>query len=229
MDNGIEAENLLKKVEFLMELRGYQSEELQRENGIIDIIASKPESDEKVMMRVVTKSNLSSGTIGVEKVREMESALEERGLDEAILFGRRFTSAAKSELIDEGIDFISERRKIVSSIINPQELYLKIHDLVDTICQIRCGHVPQSESECEGFSDDPVECSLCDGSGRLKSPYRERECPICGGTGSRYTHYRCEARLISDNADFHLGHGWITLLQNDLLFLLKILRGYKEA
>lgn len=229
MDSGVGDENLLENVELLMELKGYRGEELQNEEGIIDIIASKPESDERVMMRVVTKSNLGSGVVGVEGVREMESALEERGIDEAILFGKRFTSAAKSELRDEGIDFISARQKIVTRIINPQELYIKIHDMVDGICKTRCGHIPLSEEECEGYSNDPVECPFCDGSGRLKRPHRERECPSCGGKGWRDTRYTCEARLISDNADFHLEHGWITLLQNDLLSLLKILRGHREA
>lgn len=225
MDNKREVE-LLKKAELLMELRGYQGESLHQGEEAIDIKASNTDSDETVLMHIVTKSKLKSDGVGVDKAREAERILGERDVDKIIVFGKRFTSSARKELKEEGIEFFSRRQKIVSSLY-PQELYSRILDYVDELCQIKCGRVPESEAECEGFSKGPVKCSYCGGSGITKNSHREYRCPICGGKGSRKGHYSCRVRLISDNADFHFEHLWVKLLQNDLLSLLKILRKSK--
>jgi len=221
---------LLKKAEFLMELRDYSVEKLRRSKAKIDIRASKPSSDEMVLMRIIAKSNLTNNAIGVDEIRRMKTALEEQDFDKVILFGNRFTSAAQKEMRDDDIEFFSMKMRIFST-LDKQELYSSVMNCVDELCQIKCGHIPQSEAECEGYSTEAVTCSFCGGSGQLsKTPrvYREMRCPVCGGAGSRENHYYCEVRLLSDNADFHVAHGWKNLLQNDLLTLLKKLRAAKH-
>jgi hypothetical protein len=220
---------LLRKAKFLTKLRGYQEESLHRSEETIDVKVSKPYSDETVLIHIVAKSKLKSGSVGVEKVEEAEQILEESDIDRIILFGKRFTSAARRRLREDDIEYFSRRHRILST-LNQQELYSRVLDFVDELCQIKCEHVPQSEDECEGYSKESTVCSFCGGSGKLsKQPtsYREGTCPVCSGLGSKENHYSCKVRLISDNADFHLKHDWTKLLQNDLLSLLKILRAKK--
>lgn len=209
---------LMKKAELLMELRDYNVEKLQKSKAKIDVTASKPDSDETVLMRIIPKSKLTKNTIGVDHVRQMKTAIEEENFDKVIVFGNRFTSAAQKELRDEDIEFFSTKLKIVST-LDTQEMYAKVIECADEFCQIRCGHIPQSEAECKGYSDAPIQCVFCDGSGRKNG----RRCPVCFGTGVRQTHYSCIVRLISDNADFHFERGWVRLLQNDLHAVLELL------
>jgi hypothetical protein len=209
---------LMKKAELLMELRDYSVEKLRRSKAKIDIKASKPNSDETVLMRIIPKSNLAKNAIGVDEIRRMKTSLEEQDFDKVILFGNRFTSSAQKEMKDDDIEFFSTTMRIVST-LNKQELYSSVIECVNELCQIKCGHIPQSEAECKGHSEAPIQCSLCGGSGRTN----DFRCPMCSGTGFRATQYSCYVRLISDNADFHAKHGWMTLLQNDLSSILKIL------
>ncbi|MFQ6074325.1 MAG: hypothetical protein ACE5KC_03805, partial [Candidatus Bathyarchaeia archaeon] len=48
-------------------------------------------------------------------------------------------------------------------------------------------------------------------------PVKESDCK--GYVGGKYS---CDVRLISDNASFHLEHGWIGFLKKDLAKLLAI-------
>jgi hypothetical protein len=209
---------LMKKAELLMELRDYSVEKLRRSKAKIDIKASKPNSDEMVLMRIIAKSNLAENAIGVDEIRRMKTALKEQDFDKVILFGNRFTSAAQKEMKDDDIEFFSTKMRVFST-LDKQELYSSVIECVNELCQIKCGHVPQSEVECKGHSEAPIQCSLCGGNGRTK----DFRCTMCAGTGLRAAQYSCDVRLLSDNADFHAKHGWRTLLQKDLSSILKIL------
>ncbi len=48
-------------------------------------------------------------------------------------------------------------------------------------------------------------------------PTKESDCK-----GYVDDHYTCDVRLISDNASFHLEHGWTSFLERDLVKLLAI-------
>ena len=209
---------LMKKAELLMELRDYNVEKLQRSKAKIDITASKPSSEETVLMRIIPQSKFTKDAIGVDHVRRMKTSIEKKDFDKVIVFGNRFTNAAQKELRDEDIEFFSTELKIVST-LDKQELYAKVIDGADELCQILCGHIPQSEAECKGYSDAPIQCAFCAGNGRKQG----RRCPMCYGTGLREIHYSCRVRLISDNADFHFERGWMRLLQNDLYSILELL------
>lgn len=216
-------QELIKKAELVMELRDYQKEELIEDPESIDITALETDSKDKVLVRVVLDSPLKSGAIGVEQVRQMKEDLSGSGAEKGILFGRRFTSEAKKALDEEGIEFFS-RKKQALPWMSPNELYLRIRSSVDQLCQIKCGRIPNSEEECQGFSKDPVQCSFCDGSGMLN----RLRCPICGGRGFRTNAYTCRVRLLSDNVDLHLEKNWVFLLRNDLLTLLEMLRYHRR-
>ena len=144
---------LLEKARLLMALEGYERESLHEGETSMDLRVSKPDSDETVMIHIVTKTDLKSNAIGVDRVREAKRILEEDDVDKVILFGERFTSAAKKELKEEGIEFFAKDQKVVAT-SNPQELYIKIRECVDGLCNVKCGSIPKSESECEGLSKD---------------------------------------------------------------------------
>lgn len=212
-------EDFLTKANLLMTLKGYKKVGSDKTQDAINIRVTQPDSDKIALIHIITRSNLKSYSIGVDQVREAEKILKAKNIDKIILFGKRFTKAAKETLTDRDIEFFSEKKKILSS-LNSKELYLKLREHLDTLCKLKCGQIPQSESECKGFDKGPVPCLYCDGNGRLEGLY---PCPTCGGVGSRNNHYSCEIRLISENADYHFEKGWGLLLQHDLFSLLKVL------
>jgi hypothetical protein len=217
------AGELLRQAELLMEVQGYHQEGVRVDDETIDITASKPDSEETVLMRIVTESTLKSNGVGVEQVEEAKQILEEPEVDRVVMFGKSFTQAARNTLRDDGIAFFSTDQRFISTLA-PPELYATILECFDELCQIKCGHVPQSEAECAGYSAESNPCTLCGGRGRTN----EDGCPRCAGTGLRATHYSCRIRLLSDNADFHVRQGWKPLLQHDLVSLLKMLRSSKR-
>lgn len=219
--------SLLEKAEMLMELRGYQGKDFSSNEELFDVKAVLPESNELVLLRVVAKSALKSNIVGVDKVRELEEDLQQQNVAKAIVFGRRFTRAARDKLKEKGIEFISLKRDI-APFITIEELYLKIRGLVDALCEIKCEHVPQTEEDCHGFSKEPTQCLFCNGTGTVEKSSWNQQCPECGGTGHIKHRYSCDIRLLSDNVDFHLERGWVNLLQNDLLSLLKLMRIFKQ-
>jgi len=213
------SEHLLDKAKLLMVIESYEQESLKKSENAIDIKVSKPDSDETVLMHIVT-----SNTIGTDQVKTITQMLEEEDVDKFIVFANRFTAAAKAKLQKRDIEFFSEEKRVLS-LIHPRELYSTINDCVNQLCQIKCGHIPKSASECKGYSEDPIICSSCGGSGKREG--QNLLCKTCGGTGLK-KHYSCEVRLISDNADYHQGKNWLSLLQNDLLSLIKIMRREKN-
>jgi RecJ-like exonuclease len=95
--------------------------------------------------------------------------------------------------------------------------------MINDICKIKCGKIPEKESECKGYSKHEIMCKKCMGEGKLNN-YSKYKCSTCHGTGYIKDRYTCEARLISDNSDFHLERQWITLLKQDLIDLVNTRR-----
>ena len=219
------SEHLLEKAEILMEIEGYEQESLKKSENAINIKVSKPDSDETILIHIVTKSELISDAVGADKARATKKLVDQEDVDKLIVLGHRFTKAAKEKLNEVDIEFFSDEKGVLS-VIPPIKLYSTINDCVNQLCQTKCGHIPKSPSECKGYSVDPILCSSCRGSGKREG--LNLLCKTCGGTGFRNQHYSCEVRLISDNADYHQGKRWVSLLQSDLLSLIKIMRREKN-
>jgi len=112
-----------------MLLRNYDQEETNREKNRIDIIASTPESEESILLRVVTPPKSGYSKVGVGQVKKMEEELEREEIDKVIMFGNDFTYSAMEELFEEGIEFYSENKETFSD-LNPKDMYLKIINCV---------------------------------------------------------------------------------------------------
>ncbi len=186
MGNRVIGEELVEKAEVLSAVRDYENGRTRRKKKMVDFTVSPSESDDKILIRVITEAKSKSGYVGVDTVREMSEVLKKRNYDKGILIGKRFTEAAKSEIEHENIEAVSER---ITPHFKVEQLYLTIESCVENLCRAKCGHVPVKESDCKGHVDG---------------------------------NYSCDVRLISDNASFHLEHGWIGFLEKDLAKLLAI-------
>jgi hypothetical protein len=218
-----EDSELLKKVESLIDFRGYKIEEISQTASTIDIQVSHPDSEDTIMMQIVTQTDYKNNGVGVNTVEDTEQLLAKPDIDKVIIFGNRFTESAKNELRGKGIEFFSPTQNILST-LTQQELYLSILKYVDALCLNKCGSTPQSSADCIGYTKQITPCPNCDGRGKLTrtsskyAPY----CPKCGGSGKQESNYRCPIRLISDNADFHYRKGWGRLLHKNLLSLIDL-------
>ena len=187
-----EMKELVEKAEVISAVRSYENGRIRRKDSEVDFTVSPSESDDKILIRVITEAKSSSGFVGVDAVREMSKFLEKRDYDKGILIGKRFTEAAKSEMERKNIEAVSNN---IKPYFNLERLYFAIHSRIENLCKVKCGHVPMKESECKGYVDG---------------------------------NYSCDIRLISDNASFHLKHGWADFLKKDLARLLAIEKRMRE-
>jgi len=186
MGDKITGEGLVKKAEVISAVRDYENRRIRRKEKKVDFTVSPSDSDDKILIRVITEAKSRSGYVGVDTVREMSELLKKQNYDKGILIGNRFTEGAKSEMEHEDIEAVSER---IPPHLKVERLYLAIEGCIDNLCRAKCGHVPVKKSDCKGYVDG---------------------------------NYSCDVRLISDNASFHLEHGWIGFLEKDLARLLAI-------
>jgi hypothetical protein len=129
-----------------MAMRNYSCEDRGKWAEGIDITALDMASNEKVLLRIVeTKSK--SGFVGIDTVRKMVEAIQREGYDTGVLFGKRFTDAAKQELTQNHIQRISEG---YMPKFKPERLYLRINQYVNDLCKEKCGKIPEKESDCKG-------------------------------------------------------------------------------
>lgn len=143
------------KTELFMAIEDYESQGLEKRDTGLDINALDTESNDKILLRIITKPQLKSGWVGVDTVDKMVTTIEDDAYDKGVLFGKRFTKAAKRRLREEEI-------QIVSSKIKPdfelKKLYFVAEDLVDDLCKAKCGKIPRKESDCKGYSNGHYSC-----------------------------------------------------------------------
>jgi hypothetical protein len=132
------------EAELVMAVRDYSCEKRGKWDDGIDIAAFDQEANEKILLRIVT-SDHKSGSIGIDAVRKMQSAMESGYYDKGFLFGKRFTDAARHETTQSGIRIVSEEHK---PHFKPERLYMRINHYVNTLCKEMCGRIPKEESDC---------------------------------------------------------------------------------
>ena len=127
-----------------MLMQNFSCEERDKRNRGLDITAVDEESNEKVLLRIV-KSKSKSGYVGVDAVRKMLEAMEHNDYDKGVIFGKKFTVAAKRELLQNDIKRVSETHTLK---FKPEKLYLQINQYIDDLCEAKCGKIPKKESDC---------------------------------------------------------------------------------
>ena len=134
------------EAELFMAMRNYSCEDREKSDEGIDITALDTASNEKILLRIV-ESKSKSGFVGIDTVRKMREAMEKEDYDKGVLFGKRFTDAAKQELTQNHIQRISEG---YMPTFKPERLYLRINQYVNEMCKGKCGKIPEKESDCKG-------------------------------------------------------------------------------
>jgi len=129
-----------------MSMRNYSCEEREEWDQGMDITALDEESNEKILLRIV-ESKSKSGFVGVDAVREMLEAMEREDYDKGVLLGKKFTVAAKRQLMENDIQRISESH---TPRFKPERLYVRINNYVNDLCKAKCGKIPKKESDCKG-------------------------------------------------------------------------------
>jgi hypothetical protein len=157
MSDEVSGEELVKKAELISAVRDYEKRRTRRKEGRVDFTVSPSESDDKILIRVITEGKAKSGYVGADTVREMSDILEKRNYDKGILIGKRFTEAAKSEMKMQNIEPVSER---ITPHFKLERLYLTIDSRVRNFCKAKCGHVPIKESDCEGYVAGHYSCDV---------------------------------------------------------------------
>jgi hypothetical protein len=148
---------LVEKAEVISAIRDYESGRTRKKERRVDYTVSPSESDDKILIRVITEAKPKSGYIGVDTVREMNKVLEKRNYDKGILIGKRFTEAARSEMEREHIEAVSER---ITPHFKVEQLCLAIEGCIENLCRAKCGHVPAQESDCKGHVDGSYSCDV---------------------------------------------------------------------
>jgi len=134
------------EAELFMAMRNYSCEDREKCDEGIDITALDMASNEKVLLRIV-ESKSKSGFVGIDSVRKMLDAMEKEDYAKGVLFGKRFTDAAKQELTQNHIQRISEG---YMPTFKPERLYLRINQYVNDLCKMKCGKIPEKETDCKG-------------------------------------------------------------------------------
>jgi hypothetical protein len=134
------------EAELFMAMRNYSCETRTKGDEGIDITALDTESNEKILLRIV-ESKSKSGFVGIDAVRKMLEAMKREDYAKGFLFGKRFTDAAKQELMQNNIQRISEG---YMPRFKPERVYLRINNYVNDLCKVKCGKIPKKESDCKG-------------------------------------------------------------------------------
>ncbi len=147
----------VEKAEVISAVRDYETMRTRKKDGRVDFTVSPSESDDKILIRVITEAKSKSGYVGVDTVREMGKVLEKKSYDKGILVGKRFTMAAQREMEREEIEAVSER---ITPRFKSERLYLVINGCVQNLCRTKCGHVPRKKSDCKGYVDGHYSCDV---------------------------------------------------------------------
>ncbi len=138
-----------------MALKDYEPEGFEKLERSLDITALDDGSDDRILLRVITKPKSGSGRVGMDTAQKMVEAIESDGYDKGILISESFTEAARKKLEEEGIQTVSD-----DFLLNfePKRLYLEVKDLVDDVCKAKCSKIPKKKSDCKGYSNGHYSC-----------------------------------------------------------------------
>jgi hypothetical protein len=140
-----------------MAIEDYETKKLKKIDNGLDITALDNETNDKVLLRVITKPKSKTGYVGSDTVDKMVAKIENKNFDKGVLIGEKFTKAAEKKLANEDIQGISE-----TQLLNypPKRLYFAARDIVDALCKSKCGTLPQKESDCKGHLNDHYSCEV---------------------------------------------------------------------
>lgn len=157
MDDKTNGEGLVEKADVISAVRNYENRRIRRKEKKVDLTVSPSDSDDKILIRVITEAESKSRYVGVNTVRKMSEFLVKQNYDRGILIGKRFTEGAKGEMEREDIEAVSEG---ITPHFKVEQLYLAIEGCIENSCKSKCGHIPMKKSDCEGYADGNYSCDV---------------------------------------------------------------------
>ena len=137
------------KAELIIVMRNYKCEKRKRRTDGVDFTVSDAESDEKILLRSI-EPQAKAGFVGVDDVKKMLKVMKSEDCDRGVLIGKRFTTAAAEEMVQEKIQQVSDE---YMPPFKPEKLYFTINDCVNSLCRAKCGDIPLKQSDCKAFMD----------------------------------------------------------------------------
>lgn len=156
MEVELKSEWLVNQIELMKTLHGYKRERINDDIGSIDYIASTDDHGEK-LLRVIIDPQSNVSKADMETARKILESLEKEDYDEAIIMAEEFTEASKRLLRENKINYISPDKKPRYSIF---ELMDAIQMVTYELCSGKCGKVPTSSSDCNGYQDHKYTCPV---------------------------------------------------------------------
>jgi hypothetical protein len=150
-------EELVRKAEVIMATEGLESSEKRQWERGVDFVASPSDSEDKVLLRVITDPKSKSGMVGANSVNQAIEVFEDEEFDKGIFISNWFTKSAKAKMREKGIRIVSQN---IKPSFTPSSLYLAMQEYIDELCTEKCGAVPKKELECKGFSDGKYSCRV---------------------------------------------------------------------
>ena len=97
---------LERKINLLCKFRNYvMKEQIQGEDSKDIVVVERGEKG-KILIRIVYKTRLASGAVGVESIRKMGKKMPAEGYEKGILIGEKFSVSARKEAVSRGIEEI---------------------------------------------------------------------------------------------------------------------------
>ena len=137
-------------------LHGYEFRDINDETGCVDYVAEGIGIGRKLLRVIVGPKHHASKAF----IRTVENALEKLEADEydeVTLMAKSFTSASKRVIGEEdGFKMISPDQSLYSI----TDVYMAIQDSVTSLCEKKCGSLPNTEEDCDGLVDREYLCEV---------------------------------------------------------------------
>jgi len=100
--------------------------------------------------------HLTEDKATVVEIEDILEEVKESDIDEATLMAERLTASSRRIALNEdSLSFITSSKKPIYS---PTDIMFAIQSQVKEYCILKCGNVPKSEKDCQGYSEGVFTC-----------------------------------------------------------------------
>ncbi|MGD2200990.1 MAG: hypothetical protein PVJ38_05095 [Candidatus Bathyarchaeota archaeon] len=144
------------QLELLKTLEGYKIVNKNEELGSLDYVAEN-EDGEKKLLRVMIDPKFNASAAYLVTIKKTLESVEEGPYEEATILAKRLTKASRRLVRSEGdLEYISNKKEPYSHF----EVIEALQNLTTELCTLKCGSVPQTEGDCEGYNDGEYSCNI---------------------------------------------------------------------
>jgi hypothetical protein len=144
------------EVELLKTLHEYKFKSENKKIGYIDYVA-KDIDDNKKLLRVIVDPKHRATKAFVKTVDDTLDQLEDKKFSKVTLVAKSFSSASmrlvkKAKYLE--MISLSHTPNTTSEVIKANQ------SQVDSLCELKCGYLPQIQEDCKGFVNGDYSCEI---------------------------------------------------------------------